>query len=161
MPRLILLRHAKSAWKTTASSDHKRPLNKRGRAAAPAMGEVLRERGWIPDVVLSSTAVRTRETWALMAPLLAPDAPTTFLPNLYLSGPRTVLPLLAEQTADTVMIIGHNPGWETIASQLSKTAVTMTTCNAVLLDSKVSDWYTAVPGEWVLVEQLRPREPQS
>jgi phosphohistidine phosphatase len=161
MPRLILLRHAKSAWDTGASSDHDRPLSARGRQDAPVIGRWLRQAGWIPEVVLSSTATRTRQTWATMAPHLAPDAAVTFLPKLYLSGVRTVRPILAEQTAQTVLLIGHNPGWEDIASTLSGQDVEMTTCNAALLTSDAADWAGAAAGRWRLVDLLRPREPRS
>lgn len=161
MLRLILLRHAKSAWNTDASSDHDRPLNKRGQQDAPVMGQRLRDRGWIPDVVLSSTATRTRQTWAALGAVLAPEAPVTFLPSLYLSGPRAALPLLSEQTAPAVMLIGHNPGFESLASLLSGTDITLTTCNAVLLTSTAPSWEAAVSRPWSLVDLLRPREPRS
>ena len=125
------------------------------------MGARLQGLGWIPDVVLSSTATRTRQTWSAMAEHLAPQAPITFLPSLYLSGRRTVLPLLATQTAETVMLIGHNPGWEEVASLLSREPITMTTCNAALLVSDAADWSSAAPASWSLVDLLRPREPRS
>ena len=63
--RLLLLRHAKSAWPDLADSE--RPLNDRGRRDAPAMGRWLRDKGYVPDLVLCSTAQRTRDTWALVA----------------------------------------------------------------------------------------------
>jgi phosphohistidine phosphatase len=161
MPRLILLRHAKSAWSTDASSDHERPLNTRGQQDAPVMGQRLRDLGWIPDVVFSSTATRTRQTWAGLGAVLAPEAPVTFLPELYLSGPRVALPLLAEQIAPTVMLIGHNPGFEALASLLSDTNITLTTCNAVLLTSASEGWEAAMREPWTLADLLRPREPRS
>ncbi|MFT5683318.1 MAG: phosphohistidine phosphatase [Myxococcota bacterium] len=160
MPRLLLLRHAKSAWGTDVASDHDRPLNKRGQRNAPAMGVRLAEAGWVPDVVLCSTATRTRQTWAAMEDL-APDVVVTFLPKLYLTGPRAALPLLAEQTAETVMLVGHNPGFETLASVLSGIEVQMTTCNAALLTSTAADWARAVEGTWTLEDLLRPRKPRS
>lgn len=124
------------------------------------MGARLKTLGWVPDVVLSSTATRTRQTWAAAAAHLAPEAPVTFLPKLYLSGQRTVLPLLAAQTAETVMLIGHNPGWEELASALTGQPLTMTTCNAALLLSEATDWPAAASTPWALVDLLRPREPR-
>ena len=53
---LILTRHAKSSWDDPFMNDHDRPLNKRGRKSAPAIGDWLRENGWLPDEVISSTA---------------------------------------------------------------------------------------------------------
>jgi len=62
MKTLLVLRHAKSSWDDPALGDHERPLNKRGRRDAPRMGELVREYGLIPDVVISSDAVRARRT---------------------------------------------------------------------------------------------------
>ena len=63
---LILTRHAKSSWDAPVASDHDRPLNKRGRKSAPAIGTWLKQNGWLPDEVISSTSARTRETWDRM-----------------------------------------------------------------------------------------------
>ena len=63
---LILTRHAKSAWDTSAPSDHARPLNQRGRASAKALGDWLRDIDQLPGQVLSSSSQRTRETYQLM-----------------------------------------------------------------------------------------------
>ena len=124
------------------------------------MGARLKALGWVPDVVLCSTATRTRQTWAGAAEHLAPAAPVTFLPKLYLAGRRAVLPLLAQQTDETVMLIGHNPGWEDLASILSGQSLTMTTCNAALLTSDATDWAAATSAPWELIDLLRPREPR-
>ena len=62
MRQLLLLRHAKSSWKDSTLSDHERPLNKRGRAAARSMGELVARRGLLPDLILASSAVRVSET---------------------------------------------------------------------------------------------------
>src|SRR5438105_4097768 len=59
---LLIMRHAKSSWKEAELDDHERPLNKRGRRAAPAMGQLLRENSLTPDAILSSTALRARQT---------------------------------------------------------------------------------------------------
>ena len=61
--RLIVLRHAKSAWDTDAATDHERPLNKRGRRDALRVAEKIAKLGWQPEQVISSDAERTRETW--------------------------------------------------------------------------------------------------
>ena len=62
MKSLLLLRHAKSSWKEAELADHERPLNKRGRADAPRMGRLLMEQDLVPDLILSSTAKRARQT---------------------------------------------------------------------------------------------------
>jgi len=67
MKTLLVLRHAKSSWDDSALDDHERPLNQRGRRDAPRMGKLMREYGLIPDVVISSDAVRARLTAEALA----------------------------------------------------------------------------------------------
>ncbi len=66
--RIIVMRHAKSSWKSDAPDDHSRPLNRRGRRDAPRVAQELARRGWVPERVFSSDARRTRQTWEIMAP---------------------------------------------------------------------------------------------
>jgi len=109
--RLILTRHAKSAWDDPTMSDHDRPLNGRGRRSALELGEWLQSRGYEPDQVLCSTATRTRETWATVA--VAPLEVTPhidYLDALYHASPDLMQKALAKATGDTVMMLGHNPG---------------------------------------------------
>lgn len=122
MPRtLILTRHAKSDWDDETLSDHQRPLNRRGRTAAPLVGKALAARGLIPDQVLCSTATRTQETWTLMAPELAGAPEATLLHALYHASPETMLGELKAATGDVVLLIGHNPGIASLAHRLVRT----------------------------------------
>ena len=73
MKRLLLLRHAKSAW-PDGVEDHDRPLSDRGRRDAPRMGAYIAAAGLRPDFALVSSARRTQETWALVAPATAASA---------------------------------------------------------------------------------------
>lgn len=108
--RLILTRHAKSSWDDPLMSDHDRPLNDRGKAAAADLGEWLASRGYVPEQVLCSDALRTRKTWSGIAPAL-PGTPILDLkPALYHAGPDVMLAVLRHATAPVVMMIGHNPG---------------------------------------------------
>lgn len=153
--RLILLRHAKSDWKTAAPTDHARPLNARGRRDAPRIGAALRARGWIPTRVVCSDAARTRETWARMGPVLAPEAPLQTTPALYHAGIEAIQDTIAGARADggtaVLLLLGHNPGWEDALPLLCGTAAPLTTCNAALLAPDG-------PDRWRLVDVLRPRE---
>ena len=108
--RLILTRHAKSSWDDPLMNDHDRPLNDRGKAAAADLGEWLASRGYVPEQVLCSDALRTRKTWSGIAPAL-PGTPILDLkPALYHAGPDVMLAVLRHATAPVVMMIGHNPG---------------------------------------------------
>jgi len=117
MKRLILMRHAKSDWGDPMLPDHDRPLNKRGRRAASALGHWLRDTGHLPDEILCSTAARAQETLARLA--LAP-APALLDP-LYLAEPTEMLTILRKAHGDTVLMIGHNPGIAEFAASLVAT----------------------------------------
>jgi len=109
--RLILIRHAKSDWGNPALRDHQRVLNDRGRRSATAIGGWLADRGYLPDLVLSSDAARTRETWALIQPELGVEPPVDWRPELYLAEANTLYQALRSvKGAKTVLMLAHNPG---------------------------------------------------
>lgn len=122
MLSLALLRHAKSSWDASDLEDFDRPLNARGRAAAPVMGEALREFPFAPQIILCSPAKRTRETLHLIDPNLSePRDDVRFEQQLYLTNAETLLERLRHvpATAKTVLIIGHNPGLHELALMLA------------------------------------------
>ncbi|WP_298558263.1 histidine phosphatase family protein [uncultured Aliiroseovarius sp.] len=116
---LILTRHAKSSWSDADLDDHSRPLNKRGRASAKAIGRWLADRGHTPGEVLCSDAARTRETWALIADKLVGVPQASYQPELYLADPETMLDKLRGASANTVMMVAHNPGSAYMARRLA------------------------------------------
>lgn len=117
---LLVMRHAKSSWATQGLADHDRPLNRRGRAAAAVMACWLESQGLVPDRVLCSTALRTRETAALMR-----DAVSTFpMPDvearLYHADAQRMAALLREVAeAERLMLIGHQPGLSALVAHLA------------------------------------------
>ena len=117
--RLYLLRHAKSSWDERGLADHDRPLAARGRRAAKAIGRHLREQGIEPDLVLCSSAARTRETLERIGPL---HGDVRIESGLYGADAGTLLERLHEVPAATssVMLIGHNPGIEQLALALAR-----------------------------------------
>ena len=118
MKRLILTRHAKSNWDDPTMSDHDRPLNDRGKAAAADLGAWLASRGYVPGEVLCSDAQRTLKTWAGIAPALPGTPVLTLKPALYNAGPDVMLAVLRHATESTVMMIGHNPGIAEFAARI-------------------------------------------
>ncbi len=115
---LILTRHAKSSWEDPTLDDFDRSLNGRGRRSAPLIGQWLVERGCVPDVVVSSGARRTVETWEGMASAMPEAAVLERNTALFHAGASTVLGVLREQTAARIMLIGHNPGFADFASRI-------------------------------------------
>jgi len=118
----VLMRHAKSDW-PDGIPDHERPLADRGRRDAPAMGRWLRDAALHPEHVACSTALRTRQTWALArAELeLATDPSTVFEPRLYDASIRDLLDVIAgaPDSAATALVVGHNPGLEYLVLTLA------------------------------------------
>lgn len=121
MKTVCLLRHAKSAWEDGDLDDHERPLNARGRKAAPAMGRWSLAAGYRPDLILCSTAARARETVAL-AFSDKKVGETVFERGLYLATAGTLFRRLQEapETAATVLMVGHNPGLADLALFLAR-----------------------------------------
>ena len=120
--QLLLLRHAKSSWKEDAVSDHERPLNGRGRDAAVALGRYLLVEGLLPDLALVSSARRTQETWTLLVGTWPePPPPSKILRGLYLATPAQILSHVRRTpaAAERLLVLGHNPGMEGLARQLS------------------------------------------
>lgn len=135
--RLILLRHAKSSWADAGQADHERPLNARGRDAAPRMGAWLCQAGYRPDQILCSSAVRTRETLQRTSPAFD-GVPHVVLDELYLAAPVKLLKCIATHAnteARTVLVIAHNPGLEMLASWLAGDTVSMPTAAAAVFQA--------------------------
>lgn len=118
--RLILLRHAKSAW-PDGIADKKRPLSERGRKAAPAMGRYMEQEGLVPELVLVSTAERTQQTWLLVKQEFSRAPEARNLDAIYEAPSETLLSALRQVEAGRrcIAMIGHNPGMEDLAALLT------------------------------------------
>src|SRR5882757_3835735 len=101
MLRLMLLRHAKSDWSRPGMPDRDRPLNARGREAAPRMAAHISSRDLVPQRALVSVAVRTQETWKLITPFFPRKPETIFERRLYEATPHVILSVIKE-TPDSI-----------------------------------------------------------
>jgi phosphohistidine phosphatase len=121
MPMLHLLRHAKSSWKDDVE-DHKRQLNRRGREAAQFVGQHLPNAVGRVDLVLCSSAVRTRETLKFILAQFQPRPPCLIEDGLYLADCPRLLERLSrvEESFVNVLLIGHNPGLHQLAAALAE-----------------------------------------
>lgn len=171
MRQLLLLRHAKSSWDDRDLPDHDRPLNPRGKQAAGAMRGAMANLGLCPDLVLVSTARRTRETAAALEPW--PETPLVeLMDSLYLASAPALLAALqaVAETVRSVLLVGHNPGLHELAVKLVGTEA-MTLANPDT--RRLSEGYPSgaltefsVPGPWGglaegggrLVRFLSPRD---
>ena len=119
MDRLILMRHGKAEAESASGDDFDRKLAARGVVESAGMAAQLADMGFLPDVVLVSTASRTRETWAAVEPSF-PKARAAFEPELYhcdSHGLRREAERVGAEVG-TVMVVGHNPGLQELTVQL-------------------------------------------
>ena len=117
--RLILLRHAKSAW-PDGIADQKRPLAPRGQKAAPRMGAYMERERLVPDLALVSTARRTQETWDLIAQSFPKGVKKMDIEAIYEAPPNRLLEVIRsmDDSVRCLMLVGHNPGLQQFALAL-------------------------------------------
>ena len=166
MKRLYLLRHAKSSWKDSSLSDRDRPLAGRGRRAAKAMSEHLRERNIHPDLVICSPARRTRETLERIETVLGRGA-VRVEPRLYECGAEGLLAVLREipDREESVLLIGHNPSLQELALVLARRSPEVERVEAklptgalVTLAVPAAHWRELKRGGAMLEAFVRPRD---
>jgi phosphohistidine phosphatase len=161
MKRLVVMRHAKSDWSSGATTDHARPLNERGRREAPITAARLAKLGWAPERVCSSDSQRTRETLELAMPHWS-GAVVSHHHELYFAGAEVVRQLGAKvpDELSTLLVLGHNPGWEELVEDLSGHSIALKTSCAALLVSDASTWIEAFASGhgWRLERVLSPKD---
>ncbi|KAK8913990.1 hypothetical protein KSP39_PZI024108 [Platanthera zijinensis] len=149
--RLILLRHAESILPDRFLRDHDRPLSKIGKADAMSISRRLQQMGWIPELILSSDANRTKETLKVMQEYAKEIslAEVHFIPSFYsiasMDGQTAehLQKVICQYSRDdmlTVMCMGHNRGWEEAASMFCGSSIELKTCNAALLEATGKSW---------------------
>lgn len=167
MKTLLLLRHAKSAW-PEGVDDHDRPLADRGRRDAPRMAAYIAEAGVQPDFALVSSARRTLETWALVEPALGKACPSQTVASIYEAAPAAILAAIhaAPQQSETLLVIGHNPGFEDLAAVLAtagdadaigRLKTKYPTAGLAVIRLDVERWSDVVPGTGTLDMFVTPK----
>jgi phosphohistidine phosphatase len=157
---LLLLRHAKSSWDSSARSDFDRPLAPRGRHDAPRMGRLLAERGPLPEAVVSSPAARARETIELFLEGAAVDVVPRFDQTVYGASVGALLEVvrgLPEKGA-CALLVGHNPGFEELLAALTESGGSMPTAALACIDLGRSRWDEVAAGDGELRWLATPKE---
>jgi phosphohistidine phosphatase len=145
MKLLTLFRHAKSDWDDPGLADHDRPLAPRGHRDAPRMGKRLARRELVPDLLLTSTALRARQTADyLVAALKLAAGRVRKERGVYLASPGELLRILAEldDGLEHVLLVGHNPGLTELANRLlpSLKLDNLPTAGCVAVDCDMAHW---------------------
>ncbi len=161
MKTLYLLRHAKAAADSPSSEDRDRALNARGNDDAPAMAAAMKARGYVPDLVLCSSARRTVETCRHVLDVLGPDIPTLFEDGLYLASAGEILSAIraADPGASALLVIGHNPGLEELAGALGKDGgpPKLPTSGLAVFTLESGAWDAIAPGAAHFTDYLTPK----
>ena len=142
MKTLIILRHAKSDWSDSSLNDFDRPLNKRGKKDAPIMGNYLSENNAIPDIIISSPAMRAKLTVSNICETIGYDNEIIWNNDFYPGDVETILDYIPEipDKYNSAMIVGHNPVMEELVCLLSKEDITFPTCATAVFDIDISSW---------------------
>lgn len=147
---LYIIRHAKSSWDDPSLDDFSRPLNGRGEKDAPRMGKRLKERGVIPDLLLSSPATRAIKTCKAIAKVLEyPKERIVEEKKMYHANEATILSILSniKDAHDVVLIFGHNPGLTEFANVLlNQNIMNVPTAGVVAGKLNIESWKSIKPG---------------
>lgn len=163
----MLLRHAKSDWDSAAGGDFARPLAKRGRVTAKRMGAWMRQHDIAPDYLISSPAVRARETVSRLCDALRIDAAQVrYEDRLYLADVDALLSILrgCPQEAESVMLVGHNPGLEDLLTYLCGEDVPSAAAGKLLPTAALAritlpdDWRSLQRNSGRIIAVTRPKE---
>ena len=144
MKKIYLVRHAKSSWKYPKLDDFERPLNKRGRKNAPFMGTVLKKRGILPDLILSSPANRAAMTARIMATRIDyPIEDVIYMESMYGADEQEMVEIVGQMDdgIDRLMLVGHNPGLTNLANTLGNDPVSnVPTSGIYAVRFKIASW---------------------
>jgi len=160
MKTLFVLRHAKSSWDDSSLADYDRPLNDRGKTAAPFMGRIMAERDLVPAVIYSSPAVRARETASLAKKAGKLDAEIRFEERIYEASPQTLKQVVAgiDDEFRSAMIVGHNPGMEGFIRLLTGKLESMPTAALAIIDLDIARWEDVGSEQGMLRQIIRPKD---
>jgi phosphohistidine phosphatase len=168
MRRLLLLRHAKAERSRPGERDHERVLTPRGRGDAPKLGAYMVRHAFIPDLVVVSTAARTRQTWELAATAFENAPPVQYDGRLYEAAPQAILNVIRDTgpQVGTLLVVGHNPGLQELAAQLvavgdsdacQRLKEEFPTCALAVINFMVEDWSRLHPHAGRLEHLVTPQ----
>lgn len=161
MKTVLILRHAKSSWASDTIPDHDRPLNKRGERDAPRIGRLLRDEDLLPDLILTSSAVRARATARLVAEASDYEGPIKQSRSFYLADTPAFIHALRALSDDysRVLIVAHNPGLEELLAELTGKDETLPTAALAVVAVPIESWRgLRADAQGELLQLWRPRE---
>lgn len=160
MKTLFILRHAKSSWDNPDLSDFERPLNRRGLNAAKFIGELIYRRKLAPELIVSSPAKRARQTAVLVKEVAEISRPIEFDERIYEASPHGLFNLIREfdDRWESILIVGHNPGFENLVRVLTGEAASMPTAALAKVNLNLESWSELEANSNELEFLIRPKE---
>lgn len=158
MKKLLLIRHAK-AEKDTTVKDFDRPLKYTGMQDAAFMADRIRDKSIIPELIITSPALRTKTTAEIFTEHLGlPQAGTK--KAIYEASEKTLLKIINEfpDECNFIALVGHNPGIAQILYYLTGEAREVHTSTVALIDFEIDEWASASRGLGKLVYYSSPNE---
>jgi len=157
--RLLLMRHGKSDWDAGYGIDHDRPLASRGERSARVMGVLLAEMNEVPDLVVSSTAVRARSTAELARLAGGWDSPLVLDGDLYGASTGETLRVAGNHAGDAerLMLVGHEPTWSMLVTALTGARAPVRTATVAAIDLAIGSWSDAAATGGTLAYLIHPR----
>ena len=158
-----MVRHAKSSWDDMSLTDHDRPLNRRGEKNAPEMGRRHKERGILPDLLISSTAKRAHLTAIAIANEIGyPKEKIQISKELYHTNDTGIIRFIQGQNdgLGSIMIFGHNPGFTDCVNELcGADFYNIPTCGIAAMTFETDSWKEIDPGKGTLILYDYPKKP--
>lgn len=161
MKTLLLMRHAKSSWKDNKLADHERPLKKRGYKDAVNIAKVLKKKELIPDMIISSSAVRAVETAKSLIEKTNFSGEFIIQDVLYMAEPVTYIEKisLTPQAINRLLVVGHNPGLESLVQILGDKIDSMPSGALAVIVLPIQSWSElSMDTEGELSRMWRPEE---
>jgi len=160
MKTLLLLRHGKSSWDDPALDDFDRPLNERGVGDAKLSGKYARRQKVKVDLVLSSPAIRAKHTTELFIAAADLENSPVYDERVYEANARRLLQILSEldDANESVLLIGHNPGFEDLLEHLTADARKVPTASLTCITLEIDKWGAPKQGEGKLEWRMTPKK---
>ncbi len=160
MKTLYIFRHAKSSWDNPNLADFERPLNERGKKTMPLMGKVMIKSNFQPELILSSPAVRAKETADLLKISANLDVEVRLDERIYEASPQSLIEVVSglNESAKSAMLVGHNPGLEGLIKLLTGEIQAMPTAGLAVIDFDTENWQEVTSETGRLRTVIRPKE---
>lgn len=161
MKTVCFIRHAKSSWDQAGLADIDRPLNIRGKTTAPIMAKIMADKGYVPDLIISSTAKRARQTAKYFRKQFKIKKQELQLePSIYGGDEQSIFEIIRRvpDTINTLFLFGHNPTMNYLAALFSEDRIHVPTCGILVIEAPIDHWVDIQPDHTGLKHFIYPKQ---